>query len=162
MNPSRVKAGQLPLFTQHNLRYFREAGMTIAPMVLDWDEPSPEVKDAFQQFAPDGYGTIVWDLHGTGGKPPRPQVWKNMPIVELINGACNPASPEQAAGSMSQCIKDRGDRQPGFYLFRIVWTNPAIIVATLDTLRKQRPDLDLQVLDPHTFFAAFRQFNGNQ
>ena len=52
MNPNRVRKEYLPLFVKHNRRFFREADMTIAPMVLDWDQPSPEVKDAFRQFAP--------------------------------------------------------------------------------------------------------------
>ena len=69
--------------------------MTIAPMVLDWDQPSPDVKDAFRQFSPDGFATIVMDLHGTGGKLPEPQVWKGMPVLELINNACNFAGTEQ-------------------------------------------------------------------
>ena len=29
-----------------------------------------DVKDAFVQFAPDGFATIVMDLHGTGGSIP--------------------------------------------------------------------------------------------
>src|SRR5437763_12384351 len=61
MNPNRVRPEFLPLFVEHNQKFFREADMTIAPMVLDQDEPSPPVKDAFAQFAPDGLATIVQD-----------------------------------------------------------------------------------------------------
>ena len=50
MNPNRVRPEHLPLFAEHNKRFFRETGMTIAPMVLDWDEPSARVKDAFREF----------------------------------------------------------------------------------------------------------------
>jgi hypothetical protein len=60
---------------------------------------------------------------------------------------------------MSSAIKNRGDKQPGFHLFRFVWTNPSNIIATLDTLRQQRPELNIEVLDPHTFFAAFKKFH---
>ena len=70
MNPNRVLPKYMPLFVQHNKRFFAETGMTIAPMVLDWDEPSARVKDAFREFAPDGLATIVMDLHGKGGKAP--------------------------------------------------------------------------------------------
>jgi hypothetical protein len=159
MNPNRVKPEHLPMFVQHNQRYFREAAMTIAPMVLDWDQPSPAVKDAFQQFAPDGYATIVDDMHRTGGKLPDPHVWKGMPVIELMNDTCNFANPTQGAAAMSSAIKNRGDKQPGFHLFRFVWTNPSNIIATLDTLRQQRPELNIEVLDPHTFFAAFKKFH---
>ena len=71
MNPNRVQKEHLPLFVEHNARFFRETDMTIAPMVLDWDEPTSDVKDAFAQFAPDGFATIVMDLHGKGGKGAR-------------------------------------------------------------------------------------------
>ena len=157
MNPNRVRKEYLPLFVEHNRRFFREADMDIAPMVLDWDQPSPEVKDAFQQFAPGGFATIVMDMHGTGGKLPEPQVWKGMPVLELLNHACNFTSPEQTANSMAGAIEERGNKVPGFYFFRITWINPTNIADTLAALRKKRPDLNLEVLDPHTFFALFKE-----
>jgi len=160
MNPNRIKPEHLPMFVEHNQRYFREAAMSIAPMVLDWDQPTPAVKDAFQQFAPDGYGTIIMDLHYTGGVGVQPHVWKGMPVTELINEAGNFANPAEAAELMSTAISKRGSQQPGFHLFRIVWTNPTNIIATIDKLRQQRPDLDIEVLDPHTFFSAFKKHYG--
>jgi hypothetical protein len=162
MNPNRVRKEYLPLFVKHNQRFFRQADMDLAPMVLDWEQPSPEVKDAFRQFAPSGLATIVMDLHGTGGKPPEPQVWKGMPVLELINNACNFAGAEQTADILSGTIRDRGNKVPGFYLFRIVWVNPTEIVDTLAALRRKRPELNFEVLDPHTFFALFKEFQVQQ
>jgi len=162
MNPNRIRPEHLPLFVQHNQRFFREADMTLAPMVLDWDQPSPAVKDAFRQFAPDGFATIVMDLHGTGGKLPEPHVWKRMPVLELINNACNFAGAEPTADILSRAIADRGNRTPGFYLFRIVWVNPTNIAETLAALRRKRPELDFEVVAPHAFFALFRQFHERQ
>ena len=162
MNPNRVRPEYLPLFVEHNRRFFREADMSIAPMVLDWDQPSAGVKDAFRQFAPDGFATIVMDLHGTGGKLPEPQVWKGMPVLELINDACNFAGTEQTADIMSRAITARGNKAPGFYFFRIVWVNPTNISDTLTSLRRKRPDLNLEVLEPHSFFALFKEFRARQ
>ena len=56
--------------------------MTMAPRVLDEDQPARDVKDAFQQFAPDGFATIVQDPRGRVGRLPERQVWKGMPIIE--------------------------------------------------------------------------------
>jgi hypothetical protein len=159
MNPNRVRKEYLPLFVEHNRRFFREADMDIAPMVLDWDQPSAEVKDAFRKFAASGFATIVMDLHGTGGKLPEPQVWKGMPVMELINDTCNFTSAEQTAGAMDHAIKTRGKQEPGFYFFRIVWVNPTNIADTLAALRRKRPDLNLEILDPHTFMALFKTFH---
>lgn len=162
MNPNRVQKKYLPLFVRHNRRFFREADMDIAPMVLDWDQPSPAVKDAFRRFAPAGLATIVMDLHGTGGKLPEAQVWKGMPVLELINDACNFAGAEPTADIMARAIAARGSQAPGFYFFRIVWVNPTNVADTLAALRRKRPDLDLEVLDPHTFFALFKEFRQRQ
>ena len=158
MNPNRIKKEHLAMFTEHNRRYFREADMTIAPMELDWDQPSPEVKDAFQQFAPDGFATIVMDLHGNGGQLPAAHVWKGMPVIELIHDVGSYPTAEQTATVLSQSIRSRGDKQPGFYFFRIVWTSPASVQEAFAALRKQRPDLNLEALDPHSFFALFKKF----
>ncbi len=157
MNPNRIRPEFLPLFVRHNRRFFREADMDIAPMVLDWDQPSPAVKDAFRQFAPSGFATIVMDMHGTGGKLPEPQVWKGMPVTELINNACNFAGPEKTADYLAGAIKERGNKTPAFYFFRIVWVNPANIADTLAALHRKRPDLNFEVLDPHTFFTLFKE-----
>jgi hypothetical protein len=160
MNPNRIRPEYLPLFVRHNQRFFREAGMDMAPMVLDWDQPSPAVKDAFRQFSPAGFATIVMDMHGTGGKTPDPQVWKGMPVMELINNACNFAGPDKTADSLAGAIKERGNKIPAFYFFRMVWINPTNIADTLAALHRKRPNLDFELLDPHTFFALFKQFQG--
>jgi hypothetical protein len=120
------------------------------------------VKDAFQQFAPEGLATIVMDLHGKGGKLPQPQVWKGMPVMELINNACNFTGAEQTAQIMAAAIKERGNKVPGFYFFRIVWVNPTNIADTLAVLHRQSPELKFEVLDPHTFFALFKKFRERQ
>jgi len=146
------------LFIRHNRRFFRETDMAIAPMVLDWDEPTPQVKDAFTKFAPDGFATIVMDLHGTGGKSPEPHVWKGMPVTNLINSACNFDNPEQAAGILGECLREQHAGAPGFYFFRVVWTSPTPIIETVERLRHARPDLNLEVVDPYTFFRLFREY----
>lgn len=157
MNPNRVRSEHLPLFVRHNRRFFREADMTIAPMVLDWDEPSAAVKDAFQQFAPDGLATIVDDMHAAGGKAPRPHVWKGMPVLELLNHTCNSAGkPQEIADIMAGVIRGRGNAAPGFYIFRVVWDTPSNIAAALEILGRTHPEIAVQVLDPHTFFALAR------
>ena len=157
-NPSRVRKGYLPLFVEHNRAFFREADMDIAPMVLDWEQPPPDVKDAFRQFSPAGMATIVYDFHRNSAHPPEPQVWKGMPVTELINDANTFGGAEQTSGDMARAIRARGSKAPGFYFFRITWTSPTNIAGTLAALRKKLPDLDLEVLDPHTFFALFKEF----
>jgi hypothetical protein len=157
INPSRIRSENLPLFVRHNQAFFREADLTIAPMVLDWVAPSAEVKDAFRQFAPDGFGSMVWDMHSNTGPRPNPHVWKGMPLVELINDANEFPGPEKTAGIVAKAIKGRGNNLPGFYFFRIVWTSPTEVQEMLALLHREQPMLDFEVLDVHTFFALFKE-----
>ena len=165
INPTRVLSENLPLFTEHNKRFFREADMSIAPMVIDFDQPGPKVKDAFREFAPEGFGAIVWDVHGQGGRAPVPHVWKGMPVINTINdvslcfdGNDNFLGAEHAADLLSKSISLRGSREPGFYLYRIAWLNPSNIIDTLAVLRKRRPELNIELRDPRTFFALYKKF----
>lgn len=79
--------------------------------------------------------------------------------MELLNHTCNFSSAEQTADAMLHVMKERGNKTPEFYFFRIVWVNPTQINDTLVALRKKRPDLNFEVLDPHTFFALFKEFH---
>jgi hypothetical protein len=157
MNPNCIRKEFLPLFTRHNQQFFHEADMTIAPMVLDQDQPSPEVKDAFQQFAPHGFATIVDDVHHHGGHLPAPQVWKGMPILELINEACNSPKSDQIADVMARTIKNRGNVLPGFYLFRTVWISPTTVGTAIAMLKDKSPDLRFEVVPPETLFSLFKE-----
>lgn len=157
-NPNRVKPQYLPLFTKHNKHFFRETDMSIAPMVLDWDAPTAAVKDAFTKFAPDGFATIVLDMHGNGGTVPKPHVWKDMPVTELINNTCNYSNPKQTSDAMYGAIKERGTQLPGFYFFRIVWVTPSAVLDSLDVFRKEHPEVPIEVLDPYNFFNLFKKY----
>ena len=161
MNPNRVRPKYLDLFVRHNKHYFQRADMTMAPMVLDWDAPSASVKDAFARFAPDGFATIVMDLHGTGGKAPVPHVWKGMPVLELLNHTCNYSSIEQTVGAMHSCIRHRKPNEPGFYFFRIVWVGPSVVLDIVDAYRTAHPQQAIEVLDPYTFFGKAKDYYGH-
>jgi len=155
MNPNRIKSEYMQLFVDHNKKFFSQWDMSIAPMVLDTDQPSAAVKDAFTEFAPDGFATIVIDTHGTGGKLPEPQVWNGMPVMELINDACNFVSVEQTAQAMNARLAAK-TTTPQFYFFRIVWTTPSNVKKSIERLRQLRPELDIEVLDGYNFFHCFK------
>ena len=120
MNPNRILQQYIPLFIKHNQKFYSQLDMTISPMVLDWDEPTEQVKDAFTQFPSNGFATIVYDFHYQEGKNPKSQVWKGMPVMELHNEACNFTSVDKTAEIMSDVIKVRSDGKLAFHFFRIV------------------------------------------
>jgi len=164
ITPTRVAEESLPLFTEHNKKFFKEADMTISPMVIDFDQPTPVLKDAFREFAPDGYGAIVWDVHNNGGRPPIPHVWKGMPLINVINDLSLPffndifIGPEKAADLFSNTIKDRGSNQPGFYLYRIGWVSPQNVRESIESLRAKHPELNIEIVDPRTFFKLYKEY----
>ena len=151
-NPNRIRKEFLPLFVRHNQQFFREANMTMAPMVLDRDQPTPEVKDAFQQFAPDGYATII-----DGGSLPPPQVWKGMPILQLFNDTCNTTKPDELADVMASVIGRYGDARPGFYWFRCVWLKPSVVNEAITILQRKYPQLNSELVPAKTLFDLFKQ-----
>lgn len=155
-NPNRIQPQYLPLFVKHNKRFFHDTNMRIAPMVLDWDAPSPAVKDAFTEFAPCGFATIVLDMHGNGGAVPKPHVWKGMAVTELINNTCNYSSPKQTSDAIHGAIMERGNTKPGFYFFRIVWVSPSTVMDSLDVFRSEHPDILIEVVDPYNFFHLLK------
>ncbi|HZK69101.1 MAG TPA: GxGYxYP domain-containing protein [Paludibacter sp.] len=158
MNPNRIKKEYLPLFIEHNMKFYNQLDMTLSPMVLDWDEPTSDVKDAFTKFSPDGFATIVLDYHDKGGKVPKPHVWQGMPVMELLNSACNFQSLEQESKAISSSIPSKLKDKPAFYFFRIVWTDPSQVIATIDLLKKNRPELNIEVVDPYNFFRMFKEY----
>jgi hypothetical protein len=159
MNPNRIDPAYMPLFIEHNKKFYEQWDMSLSPMVLDWDEPADIVKDAFLQFSPDGYATIVMDLHDAGGKMPQPHVWKGMPVMELINNACNFSTAEETAHIMSSVIPAPDGNSPRYYFFRIVWTSPGKVIDAVNRLGALRPELDIEVVDAYNFFHFFKTTN---
>lgn len=158
INPNRIPPAHMPLFIEHNKKFYSQLDMTISPMVLDWDQPSDQVKDAYTQFSPDGFATIVFDFHTGKSNRPAPHVWKGMPVMELHNNANEFGSIDLAAKKMSEVIPAPMEGRPAFYFFRIVWTSPSNVIASVETLKKLRPDLDIEVLDPYNFNSLFKEY----
>lgn len=158
MNPNRIKKEYLPLFIEHNKKFYKQLDMTSSPMVLDWCEPSAEVKDAFTKFSPDGFATIVLDYHNTGGKEPETHVWNGMPVTKLLNLPQSYKSAIQQAEDLSSLIPSKSPGKPSFYLFRLIWMDPSQVKTSIEYLKKKRPELDIEVVDPYNFF---RMIKGN-
>jgi hypothetical protein len=159
MNPNRVEPRFLPLFIRHNRRFYELTDTTISGMVLDWDQPTPAVKDAFAQFSPDGFATIVMDLHEGKGRHPDPHVWKGMPVVQLYNN-CDFNSVEQSVNAMSGTLAGKPADRPGVYYFRGVWVPPSRARDIVDGLRERLPEVEIEFVDLYTFFDLFKRHYG--
>lgn len=156
-NPNRIRPESWDMVIAHNKRFFELADMTMAPMVLDWDEPSDLAKDNFVQFSPDGLSIIVIDYHGNGGRDPEPHVWKGMPVDRMYNGVCDWAGEEKSAERMLCCMKNDQPGRPFFHMIRIVWTAPGNVADMLEIVRRKRPDLDIELVSPYDYFRLRRE-----
>jgi GxGYxYP putative glycoside hydrolase C-terminal domain/GxGYxY sequence motif in domain of unknown function N-terminal len=166
--PNTIPEQYLPIFVDHNKKFYQMADMSISPMVVDFDQPTSAVKDAFAQFSPNGFGSLADDTRGKGGKSADPQIWKGMPIIPTISEVPSTGDgfkfvgADTMADTMSHSITVRGNQQPGFYLFRIVWISASNMVDTLDVLKAKRPDLDIEVIDMKTFFSLFKTYESKK
>ena len=162
MNPNRVRKEYLPLFVRHNRQFFRDADMTIAPMVLDWDQPSPEVKDAFRQFA----ARRLCD-HRAGHarrrrETPRPADLERNAGYRVAQRHVQLQRPGQLASIIANAVNGRGKVLPGFYFFRTVWVGPTTIANAVRALRREHADMDFEVVGPQAFFALFKESQERQ
>lgn len=155
LNPNRVEKQYLPLLVTHNKRFYDRTDLTISGMVLDWDQPTAGVKDAFSKFSQDGFATIVMDLHGNGGGPPAPQVWKGMPVIELHNNA-DYADSQQAAQAMVDTIKGRDPDKPAFFYFRRVWVSPSAAIEAARIVGERLPG-QVEFVDLYTLLDLFKR-----
>ena len=162
-NPNQLPEESLPLFVEHNKKFFEQWDMSLAPMVLDTDAPTDAVKDAFTQFSPDGFAEIVIDFHNTGGKVPPTHIWKGMPVTELLNGVCNEGgnftTVENEAQRFASRLGAADPDSPQFYLIRIVWQKPSTMFDVIDRVKTLRPDLDIELLDGYNYFNCLKQAN---
>ena len=118
MNPNRIMKEHLPLFVRHNRHFFQQTDMTIAPMVLDWDEPSAQVKGRVYPVFPRRL------CHHRDGSPTKPAggvpiriSGRGMPVVNLINSTCKLLEPRADGGCDGRVAEAEAGRRTGFLPF---------------------------------------------
>ena len=121
------------------------ADMSISSFVLDWTSPTPEVKDSYAEFSPDGYA-----MYTISNVYPDYEVWKGiMPVTKLWGGGY--ARMTEEIGTIDATAP------PQYFLCRNVWLTPSAMYGDINKLIANRTDLDIEVLDPYTFFGYLKQ-----
>ncbi len=159
-NPSRVPDEFWDTMIQHNKDYFEQMDLSIAPMVLDWDQLDNVSLDAFSQFAPDGVASIVIDFHGQGGHQGAPYLYDGSLVYDVLNngGISRESTVEEGYNILNAAL---GKKKPGvanFLLTRCVWCTPSYISDVIDLYRERHPEVDLEVVDIYTYFELRSQF----
>lgn len=153
-NPSRISAAQWPLLHAHNEAYFRKMGLSIAPMILDFEAPNRLTEQNYAAFAPDGCGVCVIDQHKTGAATPEPYLTQEGLLVDtLYIPASHCTSPLDTAQRIAPALENDRPGEPSFHYIRIVWQDAGWVLQALEHLRAMRPDLSIEVLNPYDYFA---------
>ena len=163
-NPSRIQPRHWDMVVAHNRRFFNLTDMTMAPMVLDWEPPTPEILDQLVKFAPDGIAFICHWFHRLHLKE-RCAAWtqisthRGVVVDKMFNGVCDGAPPDQAAARIrDHLLKDDVPGKPAFHYIRVVWQSPSYILEMLAEIKRLRPDLDIRLVNTHAYFRLYKRF----
>ncbi len=164
INPSRVRDELWDLMIEHNIKYFKRADMSIAPMVLDQDRLDEQSLEAFAQFAPDGVSTIIIDQHGQGGSQAPADIYDGIMPTDILYNNFPTDSPANAANAVAACVNAGYARTLGdidssssLSLIRCVWVTPTFIVETVEAYKAAHPDENVVVVDIYNYFNLLKQ-----
>ena len=162
-NPSRVPDETWDIMLEHNLKYFKMADITIAPMILDQDRLDEQSLEMFSQFAPDGLATIIIDQHGMGGSQAPAGMYGDTPTDRLDN-SFNSTSVETGVASLNNIVnygynRKLGDTKSGssLSLIRVVWKSPSYICEVVEAYKAAHPNENVVVVDIYNYFNLLAQ-----
>ncbi|MBR6411209.1 MAG: hypothetical protein IKS35_07485 [Clostridia bacterium] len=152
--PSRVKDSQWDAIVKHHKYYFELADMTICPDLWDFQTLKPEQFARVAEYAPDGIGTLVANQLGlgTGQKTYQHIEDCGVTVDYLYNGFVR-NDVEACTTAMIKGVMDR--RMTGkatFMSVRCTWCTPTYVMQVLDQMKKEKPEWDIEVVDPYTYF----------
>lgn len=158
-NPTRIHAEHWPMVTRHNQYWFERTDTTIAGMVLDCDHPTRDVLRHFAQFAPDGFASLVCSgIHPPCNPPVRGHIFDGMPVGFMTHAACDWEGLEKTCDTMNQLYFGKFTKErPHFVYYRITYRSPSEMFDLYERIRQTNPDLEIELVDPYTYFALLRQ-----
>lgn len=162
-NPSRVPDETWDIMLEHNLKYFKMADITIAPMILDQDRLDEQSLEMMSQFAPDGLATIIIDQHNQGGSQAPAGMYGDTPTDRLDN-SFNSSSVETGVASLENIVRYGYNRKLGatksgssLSLIRVVWKSPSYICEVVDAYKAAHPNENVVVVDIYNYFNLLAQ-----
>lgn len=149
--PNQVPKELWPKMLEHNLKYFKLADMSIAPMVLDTDHMSELALSYMTQIAPDGLGTVSQKKN---------YMYGDTVITSLLGGGYDRYDPEKGVKNLSNLINSQiGVSNSGAILcmLRCVWSTPSVMCEMVELYQEAFPYKNVVVVDIYTYFDLMRQ-----
>ena len=136
---------------EHNLKYFKLADMSIAPMVLDTDHMSELALSYMTQIAPDGLGTVSQKKN---------YMYGDTVITSLLGGGYDRYDPVVGAQNLERVVNSQfsvSNSGASLCMLRCVWSTPTVMCQIVENYKKANPDQQVVVVDIYTYFDLMRQ-----
>ena len=121
-----------------------------------------EAVERIAEFSPDGMGTIVIDFHSKVNPdaeqepvPAQPHLVQGMPVIKMINDACNSMDPQLHADVLKRECKPG---EPQFALVRNIWKKPAEFKRMYDETIAMMPEYDVEIVNGYEFFGLLKAY----
>ena len=158
-NASRILPQHWDMVVEHNKYWYEKTDTTISGMVLDNDNPSMMVLKNYAKFSPDGFNSLTCICRHPSEQPViRPQVVDGMPVGYMTHAACDWTGPKGTCESLNQVYFSKFT--PGraqFLYYRICYRSPSELFDLYEELKRTNPQLDIELVDPYTYFDLLRQ-----
>ena len=137
----------LPLWVQHNLRWYGQFDYSITGFVISGflgDMPL-NVQQAYAAFSPDGVGMQLGFANPMVG------------ITPFMRHTGDLNDPANAAATAADIASHATSNKPQFMIFRVVLQTPTTVKAFHDALLANYPSHNWEFCDPYTFFDLYRK-----
>ena len=158
-NASRIPTENWPTVRAHNEYWYNHADVTISGMVLDSDHATKEVLTNYARFSPDGFCSLVSGYRGGKNLRLDRQLFDDMPVSYMTKGVCDwLGTCENTAAALNDFyFKKMSSTRPEFLYYRLCYRNPSDMFALYRELQRTNPNLDIELVDPYTYFDLIRQ-----
>ncbi len=158
-NASRVPPENWATVRAHNKYWYEHADVTISGMVLDADHATKEVLRNYAAFSPDGFCSLISGYHGGKNLRLDRQVFDGMPVSYMTKGVCDwLGTCERTAAALNDVyFKKMSPTRPEFLYYRLCYRLPSEMYALYLELQRTNPRLDIELVDPYTYFDLVRQ-----
>lgn len=132
----------------HNKAYYEQFDLSITGFLLNGHEQiNEEVQRSYAQFSPDG--VITQEYKG-------PAEVDGTLFQQLFHNIGPYGTVREAVDVIYSSLTNTEEAQ--FIVYRTLLLPPSFLIETLETIRNERPELEIEPLDPYTFFRMKKQF----
>ncbi len=138
----------LEAWVAHNQTYYERFDLTVTGFLLNgFQYINEEVQKAYARFSPDGVITQEYD---------GPAAVEGTVFQQLFHNIGPYGTLREAADVIYDSLTVT--EAPQFIVYRTVLVPPTHLVNLLAMIREERPELQLEPLDPYTFFRMKKQY----